>query len=125
MRESKARKIARKVSGFLMVLFFIMVLGKAGASDNGAEIGKIFPAAFIYTGLAAICFEVWDKCGGNDPAVIYNNEIKSLKRNEKFLEKTLDFLVIVCYTIYIKRKEKQAEIRNITIKSNYYGGMEQ
>lgn len=63
----KLETALRKVSGFAMFLFFMLILGKAGASDCGAAWEEIFPSTFIYTGLFAVSFFVWDYCGGNDP----------------------------------------------------------
>lgn len=114
---SKAK--ARKIAGYTSLISFILAMGKVGASDCGATWSEFFPGLVFYMILFIVSFLIWEKCGGNDPAVIYNNEIKSIKRNQKILEKTLDFLVIVCYIIYRKIQKRKAEIRQITRKSSY------
>ena len=67
-RREKRKVIVRKISGFAAVLFFVLILGKAGQSDLGAAWETIFPSTLIYTILFVIAFHVWEYCGGNDPA---------------------------------------------------------
>ena len=43
----KIEKIVRTISGWATVIFFFLVLGKAGASDCGAPWEEIFPSTFI------------------------------------------------------------------------------
>lgn len=57
----------RRISGFTMFISFFLILGKAGASDCGAAFEEIFPSTFIYAGIFALSFFVWDHCGGNNP----------------------------------------------------------
>lgn len=63
--ERKAEKIVRTISGWATVIFFILILGKAGASDCGAPWEEIFPSTFIYCGLMILSFHVWEATGGN------------------------------------------------------------
>ncbi len=64
-RAEKIEKIVRTISGWAMVIFFFLILGKAGASDCGAAWEEIFPSTFIYCGLMIISFYVWEVAGGN------------------------------------------------------------
>lgn len=56
--------IVRRISGIAAAIFFILVLGKAGASDCGAPIEEIFPSSFIYGGLMIVSFLIWKMTGG-------------------------------------------------------------
>lgn len=68
----KLKTVVKKVSGFCMFLFFMLILGKASASDCGAAWEEIFPSTFIYCGLMILSFHVWEATGGNK----YNNNHK-------------------------------------------------
>lgn len=70
-KAEKIEKIVRTISGWATAIFFILILGKAGASDCGAPMEEIFPSTFIYMGIAIISFYVWEAFGGNRP---YNNK---------------------------------------------------
>lgn len=61
----KIEKIVRTISGWAIVIFFFLVLGKAGASDCGAPWEEIFPSTFIYCGLMIVSFHIWEAAGGN------------------------------------------------------------
>lgn len=61
----KIEKIVRTISGWATVIFFFLVLGKAGASDCGAPLEEIFPSTFIYCGLMILSFHIWEAAGGN------------------------------------------------------------
>lgn len=65
--ETKARKIARKVSGICIAVFFILMLGTAGRSDMGADLSEVFPAGVFYTAGMIVSQMIWEKCGGNGP----------------------------------------------------------
>ena len=64
-KAEKIEKIVRTISGWATVIFFILILGKAGASDCGAPWEEIFPSTFIYCGLMILFFHVWEAAGGN------------------------------------------------------------
>lgn len=64
-KVKKIEKIVRTISGWVTVIFFILILGKAGASDCGAPWEEIFPSTFIYCGLMILFFYVWEAAGGN------------------------------------------------------------
>lgn len=64
-RAEKIEKIVRTISGWATVIFFILILGKAGASDCGAPLEEIFPSTFIYCGLMIVSFYIWEAAGGN------------------------------------------------------------
>lgn len=73
-RENQYRRIRaaiRKAAGWITVIMFFLVLGKAGASDCGAPMEEIFPSTFIYMAIAMVSFHVWEYLGGNR---IYNNK---------------------------------------------------
>lgn len=61
----KIEKIVRTISGWAIVIFFFLILGKAGASDCGAPLEEIFPSTFIYCGLMILSFHIWEAAGGN------------------------------------------------------------
>lgn len=61
----KVEKIVRTISGWATAIFFILILGKAGASDCGAPWEEIFPSTFIYCGLMIVSFHIWESAGGN------------------------------------------------------------
>ena len=61
----KHEKIVRTISGWATVIFFFLILGKAGASDCGAPLEEIFPSTFIYCGLMILSFHIWEAAGGN------------------------------------------------------------
>lgn len=42
-KAEKIEKIVRTISGWATVIFFILILGKAGASDCGGTVGRNFP----------------------------------------------------------------------------------
>jgi hypothetical protein len=71
----------RRISGFVLAFSFIMILGKAGASDCGADWSEIFPSTFIYVGIAAVSFYVWEYTGGNDPGN-YRRKINRRKQRK-------------------------------------------
>lgn len=58
-------KFVQRLSRWSTVLFLILIWGKAGASDCGAAEEIIFPSVFIYFGLFALSFFVWNATGGN------------------------------------------------------------
>lgn len=58
-------KLVRRLSGWSTALFLILIWGKAGASDCGAAEKIIFPSVFIYFGLFALSFFIWEATGGN------------------------------------------------------------
>lgn len=64
-KAEKREKIVRTISGWATVIFFFLILGKAGASDCGAPLEEIFPSTFIYCGLMIASFNVWEASGGN------------------------------------------------------------
>lgn len=64
-KAEKIEKIVRTISGWATVIFFILILGKAGASDCGAPWEEIFPSTFIYCGLMILSFHIWEAAGGN------------------------------------------------------------
>lgn len=64
-KVKKIEKIVRTISGWVTVIFFILILGKAGASDCGAPWEEIFPSTFIYCGLMILSFHIWEAAGGN------------------------------------------------------------
>lgn len=64
-RAEKIEKIVRTISGWATVIFFFLILGKAGASDCGAPWEEIFPSTFIYCGLMIVSFHIWEAAGGN------------------------------------------------------------
>lgn len=69
--EQKARRkrhtitVLRKISGAACFIFFLLVLGKAGASDCGAAFEEIFPSTlyFMIGFVVSIC--AYLKLGGN------------------------------------------------------------
>lgn len=69
--EQKARRkrhtitALRKISGAACFIFFLLVLGKAGASDYGAAFEEIFPSTlyFMIGFIVSIC--AYLKLGGN------------------------------------------------------------
>lgn len=69
--EQKARRrkhtlmIMRNICGVAAFVFFMLVLGKAGASDCGAAFEEIFPSTlyFMIGFVVSIC--VYLKLGGN------------------------------------------------------------
>lgn len=67
----RIRAAIRTAAGWTTTIMFILVLGKAGASDCGAAWEEIFPSTFIYMGIAIISFHVWEAFGGNRT---YNNK---------------------------------------------------
>lgn len=66
----RIRAAIRTAAGWTTAIMFILVLGKAGASDCGAAWEEIFPSTFIYMAIAVVAFHVWEAFGGNKP---YNN----------------------------------------------------
>lgn len=64
-KAEKIEKIVRTISGWTTVVFFFLILGKAGASDCGALWEEIFPSTFIYCGLMILSFHIWEAAGGN------------------------------------------------------------
>lgn len=64
-KAEKIEKIVRTISGWATAIFFILILGKAGASDCGAPWEEIFPSTFIYCGLMIVSFHIWESAGGN------------------------------------------------------------
>ena len=64
-KVEKHEKIVRTISGWATVIFFFLILGKAGASDCGAPLEEIFPSTFIYCGLMIVSFHIWEAAGGN------------------------------------------------------------
>ena len=64
-KAEKIEKIVRTISGWATAIFFILILGKAGASDCGAPWEEIFPSTFIYCGLMIVSFYIWEAAGGN------------------------------------------------------------
>lgn len=64
-KAGKIEKIVRTISGWATAIFFILILGKAGASDCGAPWEEIFPSTFIYCGLMIVSFHIWEAAGGN------------------------------------------------------------
>lgn len=64
-KAEKIEKIVRTISGWATAIFFILILGKAGASDCGAPLEEIFPSTFIYCGLMIVSFHIWEAAGGN------------------------------------------------------------
>ena len=64
-KAEKIEKIVRTISGWATAIFFILILGKAGASDCGAPWEEIFPSTFIYCGLMIVSFHIWEAAGGN------------------------------------------------------------
>ena len=63
-KAEKIEKIVRTISGWATAIFFILILGKAGASDCGAPWEEIFPSTFIYCGLMIVSFHIWEAAGG-------------------------------------------------------------
>ena len=59
-RKRRIITVVRKISGFMAFVFFMLVLGKAGASDMGAAFEEIFPITFYYTIGFVLSFLVWD-----------------------------------------------------------------
>lgn len=66
----RIRAAIRTAAGWTTAIMFVLVLGKAGASDCGAPLEEIFPSTFIYMAIAIVSFHVWELFGGNQP---YNN----------------------------------------------------
>lgn len=64
-QAEKVEKIVRTISGWATVIFFILILGKAGASDCGAAWEEIFPSTLIYGALMILSFHIWEAAGGN------------------------------------------------------------
>lgn len=64
-QAEKIEKIVRTISGWATVIFFILILGKAGASDCGAAWEDIFPSTLIYGALMILSFHIWEAAGGN------------------------------------------------------------
>ena len=64
-KAEKIEKIVRTISGWATAIFFILILGKARASDCGAPWEEIFPSTFIYCGLMIVSFHIWEAAGGN------------------------------------------------------------
>lgn len=64
-KAEKIEKIVRTISGWATAIFFILISGKAGASDCGAPWEEIFPSTFIYCGLMIVSFHIWEAAGGN------------------------------------------------------------
>ena len=64
-KAEKIEKIVRTISGWATAIFFILILGKAGAFDCGAPWEEIFPSTFIYCGLMIVSFHIWEAAGGN------------------------------------------------------------
>ena len=64
-KAEKIEKIVRTISGWATAIFFILILGKAGASDCGAPWEEIFPSTFIYCGLMIVSFHIWEAAGVN------------------------------------------------------------
>lgn len=48
-RKRRILTAIRKISGFIAFVFFMLVLGKAGASDCGAAWEEIFPSTLYFT----------------------------------------------------------------------------
>ena len=68
--EQRARQkqhmiaIARQISGIAAFVFFMLILGKAGASDCGVAWEEIFPSTLYYMaafGLSIAAFNYLDK----------------------------------------------------------------
>ncbi len=78
----KLKAAIRKVSGFCMFLFFILVLGKAGAADCGtATWEEFFPSSLVYMALAVLSFHIWEATGGNKTAKIgSDNEYEEVEK---------------------------------------------
>lgn len=70
-RAKRTRKIIatiRKISGAAAAVSFVLILGIAGASDNGAELATVLRGAIISGGAFAVSLAVWHKCGGGQAA---------------------------------------------------------
>lgn len=52
--------IAKKISGWAAFIFFILVLGKAGASDCGAVWESFFPSILYYVAGFGVSVSVWE-----------------------------------------------------------------
>ena len=70
--EQKARQrkhimiTLRKISGAATAVLFVLLIGKAGASDCGAAWEEIFPSTLYYLAAFAVCSFVWLKLGGGE-----------------------------------------------------------
>lgn len=60
----KIEPIVRRISGIMGLIFFVLLLGKAGASDCGAPIEDIFPSSLIYCGGMLISILIYKVAGG-------------------------------------------------------------
>lgn len=69
--EQKARRkrhiitALRKISGATCFIFFLLVLGKAMASDCGAAFEEIFPSTLYFTVGFVVSLCAYLKLGGN------------------------------------------------------------
>lgn len=63
-QKARRRKYAiaalRKISGAACFIFFMLVLGKAGASDCGAAWEEIFPSTLYFLIGFIVSFFAWD-----------------------------------------------------------------
>ena len=65
--EQRARRkkhtiiICRKLCGVAAFVFFMLALGKAGASDLGAAWEEIFPSTFYFLFGFTLSFFAWEK----------------------------------------------------------------
>ena len=84
-RRKHALTIMRNICGVAAFVLFMLVLGKAGASDCGAAWEEIFPSTFILP--LVLLFQFWRWNGWKDSD---KNILEKLKN-------VLAFLVIVWY----------------------------
>lgn len=67
IQKSPYRRIKatiRKIAGWTAAIAFLLLLGKAGASDRGAPIEDIFPSTIIYCGIMIVSILIYKVAGG-------------------------------------------------------------
>lgn len=55
----------RCISGLATAVFFILMLGEAGAYECGAQLKEVIVPLIICCGLMVVSFRIWENCGGN------------------------------------------------------------